>query len=180
METMSKWKHRPPLCHPERTRISCDAALDISACAAFVKESSIKCANATKFHRKSGAAEGSAVHSTRNKRRPKRRPPLSEFCTPRRRMILLRFCPTRISCELADGRYFPVFGSANSLNCASPGLKEAAEKRVIFLVLSTLCFNFWFLMEVSDGLLGFYLTVWRAWWPGPDTRRARWLRLEPG
>jgi len=38
----------------DRTRISCHAALDIAACAAFVKESSIKCANATKFHRKSG------------------------------------------------------------------------------------------------------------------------------
>jgi hypothetical protein len=32
------------------------AALDIAACAAFVKESSMKCANATKFHRKSGGA----------------------------------------------------------------------------------------------------------------------------
>jgi hypothetical protein len=38
----------------DRTRISCHAALDIAACAAFVKESSMKCANATKFHRKSG------------------------------------------------------------------------------------------------------------------------------
>jgi hypothetical protein len=29
-------------CHLDRTRISCHAALDIAACAAFVKESSIK------------------------------------------------------------------------------------------------------------------------------------------
>ncbi len=38
----------------DRIRISCHAALDIAACVAFVKESSMKCANATKFHRKSG------------------------------------------------------------------------------------------------------------------------------
>jgi hypothetical protein len=44
-------------CHLDRTRISCHAALDIAACAAFVKESSMKCANATKFHRKSGVAQ---------------------------------------------------------------------------------------------------------------------------
>jgi hypothetical protein len=43
-------------CHPDRTRISCHASLDKAACAAFVKESSMECANATKFHRKSGGA----------------------------------------------------------------------------------------------------------------------------
>ncbi len=42
---------------PERTRISCSAALDMATYAAFVKESRIKLANATKFHRKSGVAE---------------------------------------------------------------------------------------------------------------------------
>ena len=41
---------------PERSRISCRAALDIAACAAFVKESRMKIANATKFNRKSGVA----------------------------------------------------------------------------------------------------------------------------
>jgi hypothetical protein len=45
--------------HLDRTRISCHAALDIAACAAFVKESSMKYANATKFHRKSGGAQRS-------------------------------------------------------------------------------------------------------------------------
>jgi hypothetical protein len=51
---------RPPqICHLDRTRISCHAALDIAACAAFAKESSIKCANATKFYRKSGGAQRS-------------------------------------------------------------------------------------------------------------------------
>ena len=40
-----------------------------------------------------------------------------------------------------------------------PRTKEAAEKRVIFLVLSTLCSSFWFLVEISDGLVGVYLTV---------------------
>jgi hypothetical protein len=46
-------------CHLDRTRISCHAALDMAACAAFVKESSMKSANATKFHRKSGGAQRS-------------------------------------------------------------------------------------------------------------------------
>jgi hypothetical protein len=32
------------------------AALDMAACAAFVKESSMKCSNAIKFYRKSGGA----------------------------------------------------------------------------------------------------------------------------
>jgi hypothetical protein len=41
---------------PERTRISCHAALDMAACAAFRKESRMKFANATKFDRKSGVA----------------------------------------------------------------------------------------------------------------------------
>jgi hypothetical protein len=40
-----------------------------------------------------------------------------------------------------------------------PRTEEAAEKRVIFLVLSTLCSSFWFLVEISDGLVGVYLTV---------------------
>jgi len=42
---------------PERTRISCHAALDIAACAAFVKESRMRIANATKLNRKSGVAQ---------------------------------------------------------------------------------------------------------------------------
>jgi hypothetical protein len=46
-------------CHLDRTRISCHAALETTACAAFVKESSMKCANATKFHGKSGGASRS-------------------------------------------------------------------------------------------------------------------------
>jgi hypothetical protein len=41
---------------PERTRISCHAALDMATCAAFIKESRMKIANATKLHRKSGVA----------------------------------------------------------------------------------------------------------------------------
>ena len=60
----SPWKRRPPLCHPERTRISCHAAPDTVACAPFSKERRMKFANATKFYRKSGAAEGSAVQRT--------------------------------------------------------------------------------------------------------------------
>jgi hypothetical protein len=42
---------------PERTRISCHAALDMAASAAFCKESRMKFASATKFDRKSGVAE---------------------------------------------------------------------------------------------------------------------------
>jgi hypothetical protein len=41
---------------PERTRISCHAALDKTTCAPFRKEGRMKCTNATKFHRKSGVA----------------------------------------------------------------------------------------------------------------------------
>jgi hypothetical protein len=45
-------------CHLDRTRISCHAP-DVAGCAAFGKESSMKCANATKFYRKSGGAQRS-------------------------------------------------------------------------------------------------------------------------
>jgi hypothetical protein len=42
---------------PKRTRISCHAALDMTTCAAFFKESRMKFANATKLNRKSGGAQ---------------------------------------------------------------------------------------------------------------------------
>jgi hypothetical protein len=42
---------------PDRTRISCLAALDTTTCAAFFKESRMKFVNATDLHRKSGVAE---------------------------------------------------------------------------------------------------------------------------
>jgi hypothetical protein len=73
----SPWKRRPPLCHPELsrgicssaelswkcfstecTRISCCAAVDRAACAAFRKESRMKLANANKPDRKSGGSAG--------------------------------------------------------------------------------------------------------------------------
>ena len=57
-------KRRPSICHPERTWISCHAAPDTVACAPLSKERRMKFANATKFYRKSGAAEGSAVQRT--------------------------------------------------------------------------------------------------------------------
>jgi hypothetical protein len=41
---------------PERTRVSCHAALDKAACAPFRKEGRMKCTNATKVNRKSGVA----------------------------------------------------------------------------------------------------------------------------
>ena len=41
---------------PERTRISCHAALDRAACAPFFKERRMMFANATNFYRKSGVA----------------------------------------------------------------------------------------------------------------------------
>jgi hypothetical protein len=44
---------------PERTRISCHAALDRAACAAFRKESRMKIADATNLDRKSGEVEWS-------------------------------------------------------------------------------------------------------------------------
>ena len=43
---------------PERTRISCYAALTTAACAAFRKESRMKFANATNLDRKSGERSG--------------------------------------------------------------------------------------------------------------------------
>ena len=42
---------------PERTRISCHAALDKAACAPFRKDKRMKRNNVTKFHRKSGVAQ---------------------------------------------------------------------------------------------------------------------------
>jgi hypothetical protein len=60
----SPWKRRAPLCHPERTRISCHAAQDRATCAPFSKERRMKLVKATKFNRKSGEAEGSAVPRT--------------------------------------------------------------------------------------------------------------------
>ncbi len=41
---------------PERTRISCHAAVDKATCAPFRKERRMKFAEATKLHRKSGGA----------------------------------------------------------------------------------------------------------------------------
>jgi len=57
----------PPLSsRPERTRISCHAALDKAAYAPFRKEGRMKCTNATKSDRKSQGSEveGSAVQRT--------------------------------------------------------------------------------------------------------------------
>jgi hypothetical protein len=42
---------------PERTRISCHAALDKTTSAPFRKEGRMQCTNAAKFHRKSGGAQ---------------------------------------------------------------------------------------------------------------------------
>jgi hypothetical protein len=41
---------------PERTRISCHAALEKATYAPFHKEGRMNCNNAIKFHRKSGGA----------------------------------------------------------------------------------------------------------------------------
>jgi hypothetical protein len=41
---------------PERSRISCHASPEVAACAAFVKESRMKFAKATKLNRKFGEA----------------------------------------------------------------------------------------------------------------------------
>src|ERR1700721_4745788 len=53
--------HRPPLCHPERPRISYFTALSAATYAALHKESRMKSVEATVFDRKSGGAEGPAV-----------------------------------------------------------------------------------------------------------------------
>jgi hypothetical protein len=45
----------------DQPRISCHAAPDIATCAAFVTESRMRFANATKFHGKFGKAQRSLV-----------------------------------------------------------------------------------------------------------------------
>jgi hypothetical protein len=55
-----KYESRPTAelsSRPERTRISCHAALDKAACAPFFKERRMMFASATNFYRKSGVAE---------------------------------------------------------------------------------------------------------------------------
>jgi len=54
-------KANPPFFVP--TRISCQAAQDATACAAFIEESRMKFASATNLNRKSGVAQRSAVFS---------------------------------------------------------------------------------------------------------------------
>jgi hypothetical protein len=60
--TQEDQKHATKVCYwqnvfrPERTRISCHAALEKAACAPFRKEGRRKCINATKVNRKSGVA----------------------------------------------------------------------------------------------------------------------------
>jgi hypothetical protein len=51
--------HRPQICHPDRSEPGFPATQHspTSTCAAFVKESRMKFANATKFNRKSGEAQ---------------------------------------------------------------------------------------------------------------------------
>src|SRR3984893_4612347 len=53
--------HHPPLCHPERTRISYFAAPPAATYAALRQESRMKSTETTLFDRKSGAAEGPAA-----------------------------------------------------------------------------------------------------------------------
>jgi hypothetical protein len=59
--TAANKSHRPPLCHPERTRISYLTAQPAVTYAALRKESRMKSTEATVFDRKSGGAEGPAV-----------------------------------------------------------------------------------------------------------------------
>jgi hypothetical protein len=60
----SVWKRHPPLCHPERSRISYYAAPKMTSFAAFFTESRMSFAEPIALNRKSGAAEGSAVPRT--------------------------------------------------------------------------------------------------------------------
>jgi hypothetical protein len=50
-----------PSATEDQTRLSCPATLDMATYAAFVTESRMRFANATKFHRKSGKAQRSLV-----------------------------------------------------------------------------------------------------------------------
>ena len=64
-ETRGKFKKEVfrslPYSTEDQTRIACHAAPDMTTCAAFVKESRIRFANATEFLRKSGVAQRSLV-----------------------------------------------------------------------------------------------------------------------
>jgi len=51
-----------PFVIPSAPRISYYAAPEMATCAAFIEESRMKFADPTKLDRKSGEAEGSAVH----------------------------------------------------------------------------------------------------------------------
>jgi hypothetical protein len=57
-EEISVLTSRPGNVFRQRTRISCHAALETTACATFIKESRMKFANAIKIHRKSGIRPG--------------------------------------------------------------------------------------------------------------------------
>jgi hypothetical protein len=53
--------HNPPLCHPERTRISYITALTSATYVVLRKENHMLLTEAASLDRKSGEAEGSAV-----------------------------------------------------------------------------------------------------------------------
>jgi hypothetical protein len=56
LETRNTTTHTKLSSRPERSRISCHAALETTTCAAFSKESRMKFANGTDINRKSGVA----------------------------------------------------------------------------------------------------------------------------
>jgi hypothetical protein len=61
LATDPNWKLYPPLCHPERTRVSYFTALNSNAYVVLPKENHMQLAEAATLDRKSGEAEGSAV-----------------------------------------------------------------------------------------------------------------------
>jgi hypothetical protein len=78
---------------PERTRISCHAALDMAACAAFRKESRMKFANATNLDRKSGVAQW----------RDLRFPVLTQTLQPLRENSAYKISPEEPALSLSNG-----------------------------------------------------------------------------
>jgi len=64
LATVLSLQQPSPICHPERTRISCFTALTGATYVVLPKENHMKLIEAATLDRKSGGAEGSAVPRT--------------------------------------------------------------------------------------------------------------------
>jgi hypothetical protein len=93
-----EWKRHPPLCHPERTRISYYASLNRAAYVVLREENHMRLTEVATLDRKSGEAEGSAVPRTLlgNVFAVPAEDPRSVYAASRSRSALTRSCAIRI------------------------------------------------------------------------------------